>query len=256
MAKGTWYLFESPNPQGVRPLSVLGKTLPLAPGPWRARLTRIGLEDEIIAGSSDILRAAVAAGDKNTSTQSLRGSETRVLAAGLPVFELAFDVPADGKLPLAVSLVLDRGEAPEMIEEFRSQIIAKAPAGTTPAIVTAALTAAFPDIAIAVAVASFVTAADRILTATFGKHTALARPLDLVPTAGASQPRTLCLTHLPDPGSINVGHVPRPADFGLSADGHLIETRRDRELLEASSHEGYVVAQRSYAVLELTQVTP
>lgn len=257
MAKGTWYHVDAAaQPTGIRPLAPLGKSIGLAPGPWKARLLRVGLEDEIVAGSTDALRAAIAAGDKNTSAQSAKGAETAVIAARLPVFELAFEVPAQGKLPLAVSLVMDRGQAPDMMEEFRTQVIAKAPAGTTPAIVTAALTAAFPDVAIAVAVACFVAAADRVLAAAFGKSTALARPIELVPTPGLAAARTLCLTRLPHASTINVGVLPQPADFGLMADHSLIETRRDRELLTESAHAGWVVAQRSFAVLELVPAAP
>ena len=47
---------------------------------------------------------------------------------------ISFEIADGAQLPLGLSLVLDRGKAPELIEEFRVQVIAKAPAGTTPAI--------------------------------------------------------------------------------------------------------------------------
>lgn len=254
MAKGDWYhVADRPTADGVLPLAVGSKRLHLAPGRWRAQLAQCGLEDEVIAGSSDTLKAAIAAGDKAQSTQAKRGSEAAAMALGLPAVEVDFDL-TDALLPLGLSLVLDRGQAPEMIEEFRTQIIAKAPAGTTPAIVTAALTAAFPDLAVAVAVASLVAAVDRMLAASFGSSVVLNRAIDLVPTAGGVEGVTLCLTHLPDPRSINVGTRPQPADFGLDGKRRLVETRRGRSELAESEHAGWVPGQRSWALLTLTRL--
>ena len=252
MGKGSWYRVAATQAD-VRPLVERCKALPLAPGPWKARLTRCGLAGEIVVGSTDVLRAGLAFGDQHKSTQAVKGAETAALATALPVVELAFTVPNEGKVPLAGSLVMDRGKTPELIDEFRAQVIAKAPAGTTSAVVTAALTGVLPDIAIAVAVGCFVLAAEKILGSLFGDCTVVANAVDLVPTPGATGAVTLCLTELVNPSAINVGQKPGLADFGLSAEG-FIETRRDEldvapEALAAI--EGYVKARRPYALLEL-----
>ncbi|MEZ4467693.1 MAG: hypothetical protein R3F43_25440, partial [bacterium] len=208
MAKAGFHLVSAPGAGELRPFTATPSSLALAPGKWIARLARVGLADEIVAGSSDRLGAAIALGTDRKSEKSVAGRETTELAARLPAFEVAFEVAAGDHLPLGVALVMDRGKAPEIIEEFRTQVIAKAPAGTTPAIVTAALTAAFADLAVAVAVASFVAAADALLAKAFGKSPILGRSITLDGVEGGATHLTLCLTALPDRRSVNVGQVP------------------------------------------------
>lgn len=257
MAKGNFYLVTAAEADGICRLGPATAPLTLAPGKWIARLTRVGLADEVVAGSSDRLAAAIAVGADRRSQKAVTGRETTELAARLPAVELPFEIADGAQLPLGLSLVLDRGKAPELIEEFRVQVIAKAPAGTTPAIVTAALTAAFADVAIAVAVASFIAAADRIMVAAFGTSTALARSVVLQGKADGLTSTRLCLTALPDPRSINVGYVPKPTDFAMNPGGSFIETRRARSTLPAAAEgEDWVEAQRSWAHLELIRQDP
>lgn len=245
----------------LRPLQTTTRktVLRLAPGQWTATVIGVGLAEEVISFGADTVRIALAVGAPLKAdakmTQKASGDESADIARKLPRPSVRFTVKAGATTMISAAAVLDRGTPPEMLTEIRNQLLEKVPDGATPVAIAAMLGGAFADLGIALAVAAFTKAADSIIKHMFGRDAILlgARPIKGA-ASGATSAR-LCLTQLPDPRAVNVGHVPGPNDYRVTASGALIETQRQQAIgrEEVPEHPGHIPSVESYLVVQLTR---
>lgn len=231
--------------------------LALKPGRWTARVIAVGLAEETIAFSGDRVRIGLASGEPiavdGKMAETAAGDETVDIARRLPKPSVAFDLAPGGGTRVSAAMVFDRGTKPEIIAEFKQQILGKVPDGSVPIIVASALAGAFADLGIALAVAGFTMAADALIESMFGRAVIIRGVLPVQAADDGAEVARICLTRLPDPAAINVGHRPGPRDYKVAPDGALYETARGQAIGRAESvdHPGHIPSVETHVVLEL-----
>lgn len=257
---GSFYLVDPvPGPAALCALSARDAATPirLAPGAWTARVIGVGLAEEVIAFGGDMVRIGLATGKPIKAdakmAQKAAGDEAGDIARRLPRPRVAFSLPAGASTKVSAALVFDRGTPPELLAEFKKQLLGKVPDGSVPIIVASALGGAFADLGIALAVAGFTLAADAIIESMFGRDVILRGAIPVVAAPDGETDLRVCLTALPDPVAINVGHIPGPSDYGVGPDGALFETQRGQAIgrPESADHPGHVASVESHLIVEL-----
>lgn len=249
------------GPSGLAPLAARDPkaAIALAPGKWRAQVLSVGLAEEVVSFGADTVRIAIASGAPIKADAKMvhkaEGDEVGVIASRLPRPTVDFELPAGATTRLSTALVFDRGTPPEMLDEFKRQLLAKLPDGSVPVMVASALGGAFADLGIALAVAGFTLAADAIIESMFGRAVILRGAVPVTAQADGRTQARLCLTALPDPRAINVGRVPGPDDYLVGPQGRLFETRRGQAfgVEDSPDHPGHVPSVETHLVVELTR---
>ncbi len=224
--------------------------------PARIEVVAIGAGNQAIVGKSDALACSLALGEtKATATKTLAEAGKVLTDDDLPALHVEGLGTDRAQRALAVSVVLDRGDPPDLLgrvlDVALSALDAEGHASDAVAgVFSAAAGTALGGIAGLVVGALVAGVREAVIEAIFGEHILVAAHTAVSEDSSAPADATYVVADLRDEDT-NVGHALEPSDFVVDPATWVLWQRRTSSLERADGPGGMVRSPRPYAVVRI-----